>query len=180
MKPHTLLIFALLLPLTAIAAPYQVVTIEDGDTLVVSGGKEQLRLQIRGIDAPEEIDNPKLKHDIKRTGLNAEKLLPLGEAATRHLRTMISAGDIITLESAPLERDHYGRAVSQIFNPKGLSLGQEMVTTGYAIVAKRAKLSQEQRAQLTRDEELAVKQNRGLWQSHPKEMTLWSGREAQP
>lgn len=42
--------------------------IEDGDTLVAVIGGSRERLQLAGIDAPEDSDNAKLQRDLTRTG----------------------------------------------------------------------------------------------------------------
>ena len=48
-----ILTLILLLPLSLFAFPVKVVKISDGDTITVLNGKEQTKVRLYGIDAPE-------------------------------------------------------------------------------------------------------------------------------
>ena len=48
-----ILTLILLLPLSLFAFPVKVVKISDGDTITVLSGKEQTKVRLYGIDAPE-------------------------------------------------------------------------------------------------------------------------------
>ena len=75
--------------------------VEDGDTvLIVIEGEEQ-RVQLTGIDAPEDTDNPKLQRDMQRTGLERERLLVLGQLSREYLRRLTKIGAPYTLHYQP-------------------------------------------------------------------------------
>ncbi|MEJ1343607.1 MAG: hypothetical protein RPU14_16295, partial [Candidatus Sedimenticola sp. (ex Thyasira tokunagai)] len=42
------------------------ISVEDGDTLVVKIKGEEKRVQLLGIDAPEDVENPKFTKDLQR------------------------------------------------------------------------------------------------------------------
>ena len=66
------------------------VDVEDADTLLMQVAGASYRIQLPGIDAPESVMNPKLQRDIGRTGLSADTLLPLGQAAVTGLQARAS------------------------------------------------------------------------------------------
>lgn len=97
-------------------------SIYDGDTLRVTDGRQEMKIRLCGIDAPE-------------------KDQPLGIAARDHLRSLVNQGDG-TIIVVPVEKDRYGRMVAELFvQPRsglGYQLGEEiainaqMVADGYA------------------------------------------------
>ncbi len=72
---------------------YVVEKIEDGDTIVVKIDGQSKRIQLSGIDAPEDTVNPKFKLDLKTRGLNKQELLGLGNAASDFLKSQLAAGE---------------------------------------------------------------------------------------
>lgn len=104
----------------------------DGDTLAAG----DTRIRIHGMDAPE-------------TGQ------PQGNAATRHMRALVS-GRVITV--FPLETDVYGRLVARV-SVGGVDIGARMVADGYAVVPSQSQKlygSLERRARRAR---------KGLWRN---------------
>lgn len=98
-------------------------SIYDGDTLRVTDGREEVRIRLCGIDAPERDQ-------------------PLGIAARDHLRSIVNRGDgsIIVV---PVEEDRYGRMVAELFivprSGQGsyqpgeeIGVNSQMVADGYA------------------------------------------------
>ena len=63
------------------------IQVEDGDTLLITFPDGVRRVQLSGIDAPEDKENPKFAVDLKRTALAKDTLLELGATATGHLAT---------------------------------------------------------------------------------------------
>ena len=155
---------------------YRVLSIEDGDTLSV--GLEDLvqRIQLLGIDAPEDIPNPKLEQDRKRTGLNQDVLIAMGQSATRHLNSIIAPGQTVRLEGDLQKRDRYGRIPAVVYDRQGRSLNEAMVEAGYAIVLDGDPLPAQLRTRLIRHEEAAIANGRGLWGSYYDAVSVWSGR----
>lgn len=149
--------------------------VEDGDTLVVMHEGKTLRLQLKGIDAPEDVDNAKLQRDIKTTGLEAEALLKLGRSATRHLEILAPKGQFIGVEGALDKPDRYGRIPVMVFDRVGRSLNDAMVAGGYATVLRYGKPDEALKSRLERLEAEAIKARRGLWGKQREAAMAWSG-----
>jgi len=144
--------------------------VEDGDTLLITIEGQQQRVQIRGIDAPEDSDNPKYQHDLARTGLEKERLLALGKAATDYLRQLAESKAPFSLHYNPQRRDRYDRLTGDIDDSQGHSLAESMVAAGYAMVTDKdsSKLQQLQGEAQT--------QGLGLWGRDPEGARAWSGK----
>ena len=85
------------------------VDVEDADTLLMQVAGASYRIQLPGIDAPESVMNPKLQRDIGRTGLSADTLLPLGQAAVTGLQQLLPSFQPYRLVFDPEVKDRYGR-----------------------------------------------------------------------
>ncbi len=178
--------FSLALPALLAAAPLMAASVtvtldsveaEDGDTLLVELDGKAERVQLAGIDAPEDTDNAKLQRDTSRTGLDAETLLALGRAATAHLRELVAGGGPFALTYDPGQRDRYGRLTAEISGAGSRSLSDAMLADGYAMVLAppggAAPPSADASLALERE---AIEQGRGLWGAD-RDLTLaWSGR----
>lgn len=178
MKQHVLLLASLVawdpIALSQEGARYPLVAVEDGDTITVQVGGEIKRLQLAGIDAPEDQVNPKLTRDLERTGLSSDTLLALGNAATAHLKQLISPGDEVEVVGDLAASDRYGRIPVFVYKDKR-SLNATMVTDGYALVLQRSSIAQETKAELSALQLRAQGEKRGLWGSHDSETIRWSG-----
>ncbi|TVO71685.1 thermonuclease family protein [Sedimenticola selenatireducens] len=155
---------------------FKLIAVEDGDTIKVQVGTEEKRLQLSGIDAPEDVVNPKLSKDIARTGLSNEALLELGKAATEHLMQLISPGENLRIEGDLNSSDKYGRIPIQVYKESDPSLNEQMVTDGYAVVLGRAVLPEAVKSQLVKSQQQAQAEQKGLWGTHPAHTLLWSGQ----
>ena len=121
-------------PLFAFSA--KVVKISDGDTITVLSGKEQTKVRLYGIDAPEK------KQDY-------------GQKSKQFLASLI-AGQVVEVE--PKGKDRYKRTLGTIYY-KGQDINAQMVANGYAwAYVKYSRIYVEQ-------EKLARENKRGLWQS---------------
>lgn len=178
MKQHVLLLASLVvwgpLALSQEGARYPLVAVEDGDTITVQVGGEIKRLQLAGIDAPEDLVNPKLTRDQGRTGLSSETLMRLGNAATSHLKRLISPGDKVRVVGDLAASDRYGRIPVFVYQDKR-SLNATMVADGYAMVLQRSSIAQEIKSELFALQQQAQGEKRGLWGSHNAETVRWSG-----
>lgn len=162
-------------PLFADPVTLTIVEIEDGDTLVVTINGEQKRLQLAGIDAPEETPNPKLIRDAERTGLSHDALLSIGQLATMHLKTLARPGEKLALQDDLGQPDRYGRIPAVVIGRDGRSLNAAMVEDGFAVTLEDQQLSAELSRQLQDLEKEAIAEGRGLWGSHPELAKSWSG-----
>ena len=129
-----LVIFIIACPLFAF--PAKVIKISDGDTITVLSGKEQTKVRLYGIDAPEK------KQDY-------------GQRSKQFLASLI-AGQVVEVE--PKGKDRYKRTLGIIYH-KGQDINAQMVLNGYAwayVKYSRIYVNQENTAR---------ENKRGLWQS---------------
>jgi micrococcal nuclease len=166
-----------LLLATGIAAcsrePYYVVEkIEDGDTIVVKIDGKSQRIQLAGIDAPEDTENPKFKLDVKTKGINEVDLLGIGQAATTYLKSQLAAGEKVTFQDKLAKPDKYGR-IPAIVLLHHESLNLRMVQQGYAVVLNRYPLEATFKSALEKAEKQARSSKKGLWKNYPEIMLKW-------
>ena len=129
-----LVVFIVATPLFAFSA--KVVKISDGDTITVLSGKEQTKVRLYGIDAPEK------KQDY-------------GQRSKQFLASLI-AGQVVEVELKG--KDRYRRMLGIIYY-KGQDINAQMVLNGYAwAYVKYSRIYVDQ-------ESLARENKRGLWQS---------------
>lgn len=129
----------------------RVVAVADGDTLTVLKGREQIRVRLWGIDAPE-------------TGQD------FGSRARERL-VEIAIGKTVRVE--PMERDRYGRTVARLRLPDGTGLEARMVRDGFAWWFRKYAPADD----ALRDAEAeARKAKRGLW-SAPNPVAPWDWRD---
>lgn len=130
----SLAILVIASPLFALSG--KVVSIHDGDTITVLSGKEQTKVRLYGIDAPEK------KQDY-------------GQRSKQFLANLI-AGQMVEVE--PKGKDRYKRTLGIIYY-KGQDINAQMVKNGYAwAYVKYSKIYVDQ-------EKTARKNKLGLWQS---------------
>lgn len=126
----------------------KVVSIHDGDTITVLSGKEQTKVRLYGIDAPEK------KQDY-------------GQRSKQFLASLI-AGQVV--EVGPKGKDRYKRMLGIIYH-KGQDINAQMVLNGYAwayVKYSRIYINQEKTAR---------ENKRGLWQSsNPTPPWVWRKR----
>lgn len=156
---------------------YPLENIEDGDTLVLSIKGESVRVQLLGIDAPEDTHNPKFKSDLSKTEIEAEELLGLGKAATEHMRTLVTQGDMVMVQGSLRAADRYGRTPAILSNAEGRNLSEAMVQDGFAIVMLLSSGDDEDfMRRLDRLERFSRKSNNGLWGRYPELSRNWYDR----
>ena len=127
-------ILAIASPLFALSG--KVVSIHDGDTITVLQNKQQIKVRLFGIDAPE------LKQ-------------PYGKKSKQFLANLI-AGKVVEVE--PKGKDRYKRTLG-IIHHKGQDINAQMVLNGYAwAYVKYSRIYVDQ-------EKTARENKRGLWQS---------------
>jgi micrococcal nuclease len=86
----------------SIIKTHQTVTrIVDGDGLFVVDmfGKNETEIRLLGIDAPELKRCRKLLQDERETHLLGQFLIQLGIASKQHLKSIVNAGDAVSLIS---------------------------------------------------------------------------------
>ncbi len=177
-KKATYLCFFMLFVVMAVSAEalsLVVEKVEDGDTIVVLLRGKSERLQLQGIDAPEDVENAKLKRDIKVTGLDRATLQSLGVAATQHLRSLVKPGDSVQVSGNFDQRDRYGRILVTAVDRAGNSLNELMVRNGYAMMTRYGTIDAVLKARLEKLESDAIASQQGLWGENRKTALIWSG-----
>jgi micrococcal nuclease len=153
------------------SVPADRVTIEDGDTLLVQVAGVDYRIQLPDIDAPENVMNPKLQRDVARTGMVAEKLLPLGERAADGVRDLLPSFRPYRLVFDPAVKDKYGRTPGDLLDGQGVSLSLRLVEVGYAVPSRPDKGRE---ATLKAAADTARAGDEGLWGWRPDLMQAWA------
>lgn len=133
-------------PLFALSG--KVVSIHDGDTITVLQDKQQVKVRLFGIDAPE------LKQ-------------PYGKKSKRFLANLI-AGKVVEVEENG--KDRYKRTIGTIYL-NGTDINAQMVENGYAWAYRKFS------KKYTPQESQAKKQRLGLWRDkEPIPPWEWRGR----
>ena len=132
MSAKYLIILILYLPLFALSG--KVVSIHDGDTITLLQDKQQIKVRLFGIDAPE------LKQ-------------PYGKKSKQFLANLI-AGQIVEVEENG--KDRYKRTIGTIYL-NGIDINAQMVANGYAWAYRKFS------KKYTPQESQAKKQRLGLW-----------------
>jgi len=151
-------------------------SVKDGDTIVVTIDGRQEQLQLSGIDAPEDVPNPKLQKDMERTKLGLEPLISIGRLATTHLSTLTVPGQSVQVDANLAKRDRYGRIPAVVKNASGRHVNAAMVADGYATVLGRYPFDTNLKAELLRLQQKAITEKLGLWGIHPETTNAWGGR----
>ena len=125
----------------------KVVSIHDGDTITILQDKQQIKVRLFGIDAPE------LKQ-------------PYGKKSKQFLANLI-AGEVVEVDESG--KDRYKRTIGTIY-VNGTDINAQMVENGYAWAYR--KFSKKYTAQ----ESKAKKQGLGLWRDKPTPPWEWRKR----
>lgn len=115
-----------------------VIGISDGDTLTALRGREQVKIRLHGIDAPESGQD-------------------FGSKAKQHASDLVFGERVTVL---PKEKDSYGRTVAVVLLSDGRSLNRQMVEDGFGWWYRRYAPAD---AELRDAERQARDARRGLW-----------------
>lgn len=119
--------------------------VDDGDTIVVTGGE---RVRYLGINTPEVAHKD-------------EPGEPFGDEAKAFNKKLVQ-GRWINLELAEQQRDPYGRLLAYVFLADGTFVNGELVRQGYAhLLRKQPKLRYWER--LLALQRQALKEKKGMW-----------------
>jgi endonuclease YncB( thermonuclease family) len=119
--------------------------VDDGDTIVVTGGE---RVRYLGINTPEVVHKD-------------EPGEPFGDEAKAFNKKLVQ-GRWINLELAEQQRDPYGRLLAYVFLADGTFVNGELVLQGYAhLLRKQPKLRYWER--LLALQRQALKEKKGMW-----------------
>ncbi|MCA9342815.1 thermonuclease family protein [Candidatus Saccharibacteria bacterium] len=128
---------------------YEVVNIEDGDTLTVNMNGTEERVRFIGVDTPE-IRDPR------------KPVQCFGRAASQFTKNLI--GDsAVRLEADPenTNRDRYNRLLRYIYLPEGTLVNAEIIRQGYGFAYTSFPFTKKE--EFKELENQARQQNLGLW-----------------
>lgn len=136
----TLLFLLLATPANCFSWPAKVVSVTDGDTIIVLHNNQQKEIRLYGIDCPEKGQSH-------------------GEQA-KALTTALVAGRNVDVEQKDIDR--YGRVVGQV-KVDGQSLSDLIVQNGYAWVYTKY-CNEKFCSDWVKSERVARQQKKGIWQ----------------
>jgi len=153
---------------------YKLISVEDGDTIVINYKGKNQRVQLIGIDAPENTVNPKLNLDASQKSIGISFLLEMGYLSTEHLKGLLKKDVKVYLVGDLNKKDKYGRLSAIVINNKGESLNQQMVKDGFALLLTRFPIQENLRKVIAKAQQTAQQQKTGLWGTHAELMKKWS------
>lgn len=114
--------------------PCRVVHVSDGDTFrcMLSSG-EEIKVRLIGVDTPESHANPKAERDSRRSGIDLEDMIKMGQEAYRFTKGLIDKKTVY-LETDVQLTDRYGRILAYVWLDRERMLNEVLVREGYAQV----------------------------------------------
>lgn len=148
------------------AGMYQVVAVEDGDTITVNMNGAHERVRFIGIDTPETQDPRK-------------PVQCFGRAASKFTKALI-ANNTVRLEADPLSsnRDRYDRLLRYVYLPDDRLVQAEVIREGYGFAYTSFPFTKsDEFLKLQRE---ARQQNRGLWNACEPQENEFGGYTSNP
>jgi micrococcal nuclease len=134
---------------TTAAGTYKVISVEDGDTIVVDMAGKPERVRFIGVDTPEVKDPRK-------------PVQCFGRAASSFTKQTVGPNSV-RLEADPenSNRDRYNRLLRYVYLPDNTLLNAKLIEEGYGFAYVGFPFTK--KAEFKALETQARKQNRGLW-----------------
>ncbi len=151
---------------SADAAPWRVLKIVDGDSLIV--------VPVRGSARTER------REEVRLIGIDAPEIgqRPWGIKAKKHLRTLIGKGGLVELQLDTERHDRYGRLLAYAWASNGAFINERMVADGYAL-AYTVPPNVKHAGRIAAAQKKARQNRAGLWKSHSFETTPQQWRQKQ-
>lgn len=148
------------------AGMYRVVSVEDGDTIVVNMNGTEERIRFIGVDTPETRDPRK-------------PVQCFGHASSAFTKRLI-ADNPVRLEADPLStnRDRYNRLLRYIYLPDGRLVQAEIIKQGYGFAYVSFPFTKSE--EFSTYQRQAREQNLGLWNSCQPESNEYDGFTSNP
>lgn len=109
-----------------------VLSVSDGDTVVVRIGRERERIRLIGIDTPESHPNRRAKKIAARDHQELASILDQGKAASQFTQKLLPSGTAVRVEYDIEKRDHYGRLLGYLWLSSGEMINETIIASGYA------------------------------------------------
>ncbi len=97
----------------------EVVSVIDGDTVILVLNGQETTVRLIGIDAPESV-HPQMP------------IQCYGREASAYLHGLLPEGTVVTVEKDIEPRDRYDRLLLYIYKENGLFVNEDLVVNGYA------------------------------------------------
>ncbi len=151
---------------TVPAGMYGVISVEDGDTIVVDMNGTDERIRFIGVDTPETRDPRK-------------PVQCFGRAAGDFTKQLIG-NQPVRLEADPLStnRDRYNRLLRYVYLPDNTLVQAEIIKQGYGFAYTSFPFTKSD--EFRRYQSEAMQQNRGLWASCEPETNEYGGFNSNP
>jgi micrococcal nuclease len=125
---------------TSHAAPHEkrpdlqgrVVSVTDGDTVVLQISSKRERVRLIGIDTPESKYNPRSRKQADQNHLVVDQVVRLGKLAAAHTQKLLPVGTPVRVEFDLEQRDRYGRLLAYLWLPNGTMVNEEIISSGFA------------------------------------------------
>ncbi len=128
---------------------YEVVYVNDGDTITIRANNREDKVRFIGIDTPEK-DHP------------SRPVQCYSYAATKYLEELIGGNDVkLVADPTNNNRDRYDRLLRYVYLPDGTLLNAKMVEEGYAFAYTSFPVTKMD--EFMELETQAREANRGLW-----------------
>lgn len=110
----------------------KVLSVSDGDTVVlqIESGRERVRLI--GIDTPESHINKRAQKQATRNHQDIQSIIEQGKRAAQFTRNLLPNGTSVRVEYDVERRDHYGRLLGYLWLANGEMLNETIIKGGYA------------------------------------------------
>jgi micrococcal nuclease len=139
-----------------------VLSVSDGDTVVLQIARNRERVRLIGIDTPESHSNPRAKKQAARNHQDVLSIIEQGKAAALYTKNLLPRGTSVRIEHDIEKRDHYGRVLAYLWLPSGEMINEKILASGYAYPLTIAPNVKYQERFLKAFHE-ARKAKRGLW-----------------
>lgn len=110
----------------------KLLTVIDGDTVIVRRNNKKETVRLIGIDAPETQDNLKARRDSEKQGKDLRSINAAGHRSLKHLKKYIRAGSDLRLVYDVNRFDKYGRTLAYVYSENEELLNLKMVADGFA------------------------------------------------
>ena len=140
------------------------VSVTDGDSILVRCQQTSERVRFIGIDAPELHSGEHSQRQSDQYGQSEYAVRQSGKAAKAHLASILEIGQSLELRLDREARDRYGRLLAYVYSDDGSMINSRMVADGYAapLTVKPNVVHKEEFEQLY---SRARREQRGIWGS---------------
>jgi len=167
---HIIVIFSFLLCCVCYADQLyevEVVKISDGDSIWIRMQGIKIRVELAGIDTPEEFKIRKLRMDAARCKRAQKHVRKLGRIATRYARRLLHKRDKVSIKVYKRVRN---QVWALLYLQDGTCYNEKMVKEGYACVSNDI-VEEKELLKLKKLLEEAKQKRKGLWKKYYKRMS---------